>query len=92
MVLASNKNKDTGVWEDEKINRRDYIRKVIRKLKSYSKDSIRKSRSFVKTTKQRRKALIDGLRTSNSPRLPNDSIDGEYTTKTRANVENRGRQ
>lgn len=91
MVLTSKKNEVTGVWEDEKINRRDYIRNMIRKWEYYSKDTIRKGRSFVKIAKQRREALIAGLRTPNSTRLPNDSIDGKYTTKTRANVENRGR-
>lgn len=88
MVLASNKNKDTGVWEDEKINRRDYIRKMIRKLKYY-KDTIRKGSSFVTTTTQRRKALIDGLITPNSTRL-NDSFKGKNTPK-KAKTGNRGR-
>ncbi|HCC04431.1 MAG TPA: hypothetical protein DEP51_06245, partial [Clostridiales bacterium] len=90
MVLTSKKNEVTGVWEDEKINRRDYIGRMKRKY--YSTDTIQKGSSFVTTTTQRREALIEGLITPNSPRLSNDSIDGEYTTKTRANVENRGRE
>ena len=74
MVLASKKNEVTGVWEDEKINRRDYMRKMIRNLIYYSK-GIRKGSSFV-TTRQSREALIGRLRTPNSPKL-NDSFKGK---------------
>ena len=86
MVLTSKKNEVTGVWEDEKINRRDYMRQMIRK---YSEDSIRKGSSFVKTAKQRREALKDALKTPNSTRL-NDSFKGKNTPK-KAKIGNRGR-